>query len=272
MRDFRDAKAMAQTLRETLTTKAIAVSHSESLELVSKMLGVSDWNTLSALLQAEAPEAGKPAAERPSGAARRPAIPIRDFVPFPTMTFPLFVAREKTKQALDQAFQGHREIVLVVQKDAAAEEPGVGDVHEVGALASLLEIKRLPDGVNFRNQQIAVGAMKILVYATRRVAIRSFIGSRGAFQAEIEDISEGPIPDAPELIQKALELFESYAAAHQFSMPHTTPALDQIRDPGRVADGSRTSSLSTWPCRSTINRACWRPLILWRVSKSSPPL
>ena len=58
MRDFRDAKAMAQTLRESLTTKAINVSHSESLELVSKMLGVSDWNTLSALLQADRRDTG----------------------------------------------------------------------------------------------------------------------------------------------------------------------------------------------------------------------
>ena len=53
MRDFRDAKAMAQSLRKSLTTKAIDISHSESLELVSKMLGVADWNTLSALLQAD---------------------------------------------------------------------------------------------------------------------------------------------------------------------------------------------------------------------------
>ena len=53
MRDFRDAKAMAQTLRESLTTKAVTVSHSECLELVSRMLGAADWNTLSALLQAD---------------------------------------------------------------------------------------------------------------------------------------------------------------------------------------------------------------------------
>ena len=51
MRDFRDAKSMAQTLRESLTAKAVTISHSESLELVSKMLGVADWNTLSALLR-----------------------------------------------------------------------------------------------------------------------------------------------------------------------------------------------------------------------------
>jgi hypothetical protein len=70
MRDFRDAKAMAQTLRETLTAKSVTISHSESLELVSKMLGVSDWNTLSALLQR--PETEAPAPSQPVAAASYP--------------------------------------------------------------------------------------------------------------------------------------------------------------------------------------------------------
>src|SRR5258708_5067748 len=106
MRDFRDAKAMAQTLRESLTIRAVTISHSESLELVSKMLGVADWNPLSALLQAERPPAATPQAAnspaaKPQAASpvtrqrtqttRSPAVPIRDFVPFPAAVFPLFV-------------------------------------------------------------------------------------------------------------------------------------------------------------------------------------
>ncbi|XUJ35937.1 glyoxalase superfamily protein [Bradyrhizobium japonicum] len=62
MRDFRDAKAMAQALRESLTHKAVTISHSESLELVSKMLGAADWNTLSAMLQADRRDTVAPAA------------------------------------------------------------------------------------------------------------------------------------------------------------------------------------------------------------------
>jgi ATP-dependent Lon protease len=69
MRDFRDAKAMAQTLREALIAKGIAISYSESLELVSKMLGISDWNTLSALLQSE----GRPEFRPPNQAEQRSA-------------------------------------------------------------------------------------------------------------------------------------------------------------------------------------------------------
>jgi ATP-dependent Lon protease len=225
MRDFRDAKTMAQTLRESLTTKAVAISHSESLELVSRMLGVSDWNTLSALLQADRRENGIPAAKPPAEAVNYPALPLRDIVPFPTMIFPLFVGREKTRHALDHAFERQREVVLAVQRESAVDEPGFDDVYEVGVLARLLELERLNDGT-----------LKVLAQAYRRVVIRRFIGETGAFQAEIADINEGPIPDAPELIEKAVARFESYTAARQIRTRQTWPPLDQIRDPGRVAD------------------------------------
>jgi ATP-dependent Lon protease len=147
MRDFRDAKAIAQTLRDTLNVKAMPISHSESLEMVSRLLGVNDWNTLSAPLQNERQEGQTSAPKSTQGAVRYPAIPIRDFVPFPTMHFPLFVGREKTKLALDRAFESHREVVLVVQRDASVNEPGFGDIYEVGVLARLLELQRLPDDI-----------------------------------------------------------------------------------------------------------------------------
>ena len=104
MRDFRDAKAMAQTLRESLTTKAVTISHSESLELVSRMLGVADWNTLSALLHAERHDTAAPidTAQDSTTTSIQP-FPLRDLVPFPNATYPLFVGRESTVQRLNQA-------------------------------------------------------------------------------------------------------------------------------------------------------------------------
>jgi ATP-dependent Lon protease len=225
MRDFRDAKTMAQTLRESLTTKAVTISHSESLELVSRMLGVSDWNTLSALLQADRRESGIAAAKRPAAAASYPAIPLRDLVPFPTMSFPLFVGRKKTMQALDHAFERQREVVLVVQKQSAIDEPGFDDIYDVGVLARLLELERLTDRT-----------LKVLTQVHRRVLIRRFVAETGAFVAEITDISEGPIPDAPELIERAVERFKGYAAAREINIQQIWPWLDQSRDPGRVAD------------------------------------
>src|ERR1700732_5003739 len=127
MRDFRDAKAMAQTLRESLTTKAITISHGESLELVSKILGVADWNTLSALLQADQRNAGIPVANSQAAVRSYPAVPLRDLVPFPTATYPLFVGREKSMHALNQAFERQREVVLAIQKNGAVGDPGFAE-------------------------------------------------------------------------------------------------------------------------------------------------
>jgi ATP-dependent Lon protease len=225
MRDFRDAKAMAQSLRESLTTKAIDISHSESLELVSKMLGVADWNTLSALLQADRRDPGTPAAKSPTATTSYPAVPIRDLVPFPAATYPLFVGRKKTMHALSEAFERQREVVLAIQRKSEVDEPRLEDIYEIGVLAHLLDVIRLDDGT-----------LKVLVQARRRVAIRGFVGESGAFHAEVADVSEGPIPEAPNLIQEAVKRFEGYAAAREISIPQIWPPLDQTRDPGRVAD------------------------------------
>jgi ATP-dependent Lon protease len=225
MRDFRDAKAMAQTLRESLTTKAINISHSESLELVSKMLGVADWNTLSALLQANRHDTAAPVAKLQRGTASYPAIPLRDLVPFPTATYPLYVGREKTITALNHAFERQREVVLAIQKEAKVDEPGLEDIYEIGVLAQLLQLEPLRDGT-----------LKVLTEVHRRVVIHHFDKETGAFQAKVMDVSEGPIPDASELIQKAVKRFEGYAAAREIRIPQIWPLLDQTRDPGRVAD------------------------------------
>src|SRR5882724_7853337 len=207
MRDFRDTKAMAQTLRDSLITKALTISHSESLELVSKMFGAADWNTLSALIQAgrAAPATAPAAAPQAEPARTYPAMPIRDLVPFPSATFPLFVGRPKSVQALDHAFERQREVVLVVQKDSAVDEPAFDDICEMGVLAGILDLMRLPDGT-----------LKVMVQAHRRVAIRRFFGETGAFLVEI-----------------AVARFTAYAKARGISAP---PLLNLIRDPGRVAD------------------------------------
>ena len=226
MRDFRDAKTMAQALRDNLNTKTIIISHSESLELVSKMFGLADWNTLSAMLKADQPEGNAvPQARRLQGTASYPAIPMRDLVPFPTMICPLFVGREKTMRALEHAFERQREVVLAVQKDSAVDEPAYGDLHEIGVLGRLLEVERLPDRT-----------MNVLAEIHRRVAINGFIGETGAFQADVSDISEGPIPEAPELVRSVVARFKDYVNVRNIAARETWPPLDQVRDPGRIAD------------------------------------
>ncbi len=109
MRDFRDAKTMAQSLRESLKAKSIILTHSESLELVARMSGLHDWNVLASAIEANQPVAAGPAtppASLPSGNAVLPIVPLRDIVIFPQMVAPLFVGREKTKRAVETALSG----------------------------------------------------------------------------------------------------------------------------------------------------------------------
>jgi len=225
MRDFRDAKAMAQTLRESLTTKAVTISHSESLELVSRMFGVADWNTLSALLHAERRDTVAPIARLKTTTTLYPAVPLRDLVPFPNATYPLFVGRENTVQALNQAFEGGREVVLAIQRQAAVDDPRFSDVYEIGILAQLLELVPLDDGT-----------FRVLTRALRRVALSSFAAESVAYQAEVADVSEGVARDARDLIRRIYQRFQDYTAAHGILVPDIWLFFDQTRDAGQVAD------------------------------------
>ena len=122
MRDFRDAKAMAQTLREALKGKSVSISHSESLELIARSFGLPDWNYLAAKIQASeaAPQLSVTppvavAAAMPSGAGT-PILPIRDLVVFPQMVVPIFVGRDKTKRAIERAMATDGRILVVTQR------------------------------------------------------------------------------------------------------------------------------------------------------------
>jgi uncharacterized protein len=124
MRDFRDAKAMAQTLRDALQAKSLSLTHSESLELVAKVLGFHDWNVLSARIASERQQSVAGPATTVAATtvaattvaatalppilagAGLPAVPVRDFVLFPQMIMPLFVGRDTSKRAVERAMAG----------------------------------------------------------------------------------------------------------------------------------------------------------------------
>ena len=111
MRDFRDAKAMAQTLREALKTKSVSLTHSESLEPVATVLGFHDWNVLSATIQSEVQPAANPGSTIPATVRlaaenRLPIVPLRDIVVFPHLNVPLFIGRAKTISAVEHAMAG----------------------------------------------------------------------------------------------------------------------------------------------------------------------
>src|SRR3546814_6185108 len=90
--------------------------------------------------QLETPEPG------PGAGQVLPVLPLRDVVVFPHMVIPLFVGREKSIHALDLAMEGDKRILLLAQKSAETDDPEAGDLYEVGTLAQVLQLLKLPDG------------------------------------------------------------------------------------------------------------------------------
>jgi ATP-dependent Lon protease len=130
MRDFRDAKAMAQTLREALNLKSLSLTRSESQEVIAKILGFRDWNVLAAKIQASQPTAAKfgtsaPAIVLPSISAGEsvPVISMRDLVLFPHMTLSIFVGRDDTRRGVEFAMVGDRRVLVVAQRRDVDNDP-----------------------------------------------------------------------------------------------------------------------------------------------------
>jgi len=225
---------MAQSLREAIAAKQITLSHSEALEVVSKMLGVADWNTLSAFINTDrgGTARAKPAEE---AAATLPVFPIKDMVPFPNTQLPLWIKRPRTIEALGRAFSCRRELVLVAQRSQGVEEPGEEDVYDVGVIARVLDVGPASAEAIARSPTLE-GSTQVLLQTQGRVSIRKFSGQAGRYEAEAEQIDDGAIKDSPERIEEAAAQFEIYAAARNIVVPQIWPPLRQLRDPGRVAD------------------------------------
>ena len=199
-------------------------------------------------------------------------MPLRDLVPFPGATIPFFAGRARTLQALDLASQRQREVVIAIQKTSAMDEPGLADVYDIGVLAGVLDLIHLGDGT-----------VKVLTQIYRRVAIRGFVSEASGYLADIENISAGPIPDAPDLIRTAIAHFTTYAERHTIRLPQALQPwlLGQVREPDLVADivvrqirdpaGSPTSSPAISSCRSRTSRPCSQRSIRWRGSSRSMP-
>jgi uncharacterized protein len=163
MRDFRDAKAMAHTLREALKAKSVSLTHSESLELVAKVLGFPDWNFLAAKIQRSQPS-DAPIPEAGLGAMRAgavvPIVPMRDLVLFPQMIAPIFVGRDKTKRAIERALATDRRVLVLTQRRSADDDPALDALYSVGATAGVVNCVTLADGT-----------LKIVVSGLERAAV-----------------------------------------------------------------------------------------------------
>jgi ATP-dependent Lon protease len=203
MRDFRDAKAMAQTLRDALKTRSITLTHSESLELIARTLGFHDWNVLSAAIQASRPapaESSKPL----NSSSVVPIVPLRDIVVFPQMVVPLFVGREKTKQAVETALAGDGRILAITQRRSADDDPSLSDLYPIGVTANV--IRRLP---------LSDGTLKLIVSGVQRAAVVKTVAGEfpAAEVAIVEDINEDLTVDTMALSRQVLDGYEAYSNA-----------------------------------------------------------
>jgi ATP-dependent Lon protease len=235
MRDYRDAKAMAQRLRDALKQKSVSLTHSESLELIAKVFGFHDWNELSAKIQSEL-QSGPlgtpiriptgeelPPVPLPEG-TDLPVVPMRDIVLFPYMIAPLFVGREKTRRAIECAMAADKRIVAVTQRRAGDDDPTEEGLYGVGVIASVIDFTPLPDGT-----------LRIITRSLERVTLtRCIAGEMLAAKVARFAESRGDLAKAVMLVRTVLERLRVYLKTDFSAVPYNR--LPHIREPGVLAD------------------------------------
>jgi ATP-dependent Lon protease len=160
---------------------------------------------------------------------RVPLLPLRDTVVFPYMVVPLFVGREKSIGALEEATApgSQKEILLSAQRRARTDEPVPDDIHAVGTLSTVLQLLRLPDGT-----------IKVLVEGKRRAIIRQFVKTDGFFEVEVEALPDqgGPSPELEALMREVISTFETYVKLNKRTAPEILSSVQSIEDPSQLAD------------------------------------
>jgi ATP-dependent Lon protease len=158
---------------------------------------------------------------------RMPLLPLRDIIVFPHMVVPLFVGRERSINALEDAMAQDKEILLSAQKKAKTNEPSPEDIFAVGTLGTIIQLLRLPDGT-----------VKVLVEGKRRARIRRFVQTDPFFQVELEDVPDQPDAgvELEALMRSIQSTFEAYAKLNKRIPPEMLVSVQTIDEPGRLAD------------------------------------
>ena len=173
-----------------------------------------------------------------SAARRLPVLPLRDVVVYPHNVTPLFVGRERSVAALDQAMDADKEILLVAQRQADIDEPGPNDVYDIGTIATILQLLKLPDGT-----------VKVLVEGVKRAHLTN-LEVADSFTAEVADVPEAGDDDPREmdvLMRSVVSRFEQYVKLNKKIPPEILTSLSGIDSPSRLADtvaGNMTLKLS----------------------------
>ncbi|MBR1152174.1 LON peptidase substrate-binding domain-containing protein [Bradyrhizobium sp. JYMT SZCCT0428] len=231
MRDFRDAKAMAHSLREALKAKSVSLTHSESLELVARTLGLPDWNHLAARIESSLPLVPSGATNTVSVAAGAgiPIVPMRDLVVFPQMVAPIFVGREKTRRAIERALATDRRVLVVTQRSSGDDDPQLDALYPVGVTAALINRVVMTDGT-----------LKLAISGLERAAVGKPVAEE-FLAAEIAPIEEsnGQSDKAVLLSRLVLDAYRMFANVDYSHVPPQLQArlhLPDIGDPSLLAD------------------------------------
>ena len=156
-----------------------------------------------------------------------PLLPLRDIIVFPHMVVPLFVGREKSINALEEAMAGDKELVLAAQRKAKTNDPREEDIFAVGTIGHIIQLLRLPDGT-----------VKVLVEGKARTKIVGFEQSTPYFVVECEEVGE-PNERGVELnalMRSVQTVFENYVKLNKRIPPEMLMSVQTIDDPGRLAD------------------------------------
>jgi ATP-dependent Lon protease len=156
-----------------------------------------------------------------------PLLPLRDVVVFPHMVIPLFVGRPKSIKALEAAMEQGKSIMLAAQKTAAKDEPSADDIYEIGCVANILQMLKLPDGT-----------VKVLVEGAQRARIQSISELDTHFVADVIPIESEPGDDSEvEGMRRAIvQQFDQYVKLNKKIPPEILTSLAGIDDAGRLAD------------------------------------
>ena len=162
-----------------------------------------------------------------SSTTQFPLLPLRDVVVYPQIVQPLFVGRRKSIKALEIAMASNKQVLLVAQKNASDDEPAADDLYQIGTVATILQLIRLPDGT-----------VKVLVEGLDRAQLRNVSFDADHFRAEILVLNADAVPEKESalLIRSLLSQFEQYVQLSKKIPPEVMTSISSIDEPGRLVD------------------------------------
>jgi ATP-dependent Lon protease len=165
--------------------------------------------------------------EPAGGSMRMPLLPLRDIVVFPHMVVPLFVGRQRSIKALEEATQKQGPIFLSSQKDAKTNEPTEDDIYKIGTLGTVVQMLKLPDGT-----------VKVLIEGKKRAQIARFVSHPDFFMVEVDEAREvvERNTEIEALTREVHTTFENYVKLKKKIPPEMVMSVSSIDDPGRLAD------------------------------------